>query len=63
MKKSTLKFKFCETEEKAQTVCKTQNSIAYRSAYMIKKYPAHYTPWESKNATDPMHWVAIWHEI
>ena len=62
MEKARLTFKFCETEEQAQKLCAWKNSGASRSRYMIKKYPAHYMPWESRDGSDSAHWIALWHE-
>lgn len=60
MKKAQLCFQFCRTEKEAQELCARLNG-GLRSRYITKKYPAHYTPWQSKNAEDGMHFVVLCH--
>lgn len=47
-------FKFCESEAQARIVC--ENSMKGLSAYVRKRYAAHYTPWNSK--TEPGLFIA-----
>lgn len=43
-------FDFFDTEEQAKAFCDRYNSEA--SAYVRKKYQAHYTPWQSQNGKE-----------
>lgn len=49
-KKYTRTFKFFDTEIQAKEFCDSENK---RNPYYVrKKYPAHYTPWNSQDGTE-----------
>lgn len=50
MKKYNKTFQFFNTEEEAQSFCERENSTG--SAYKRNRYPAHFTPWTSSDATE-----------
>lgn len=50
MKQYRATFQFFDTEEQARVFCDKQNALA--SAYVRKKYKAHYTPWSSQDGTE-----------
>lgn len=43
-------FIFCDTMEQAKTFCDTQNANV--SAYIRRKRPAHFTPWNSQDGRE-----------
>ena len=47
MKRYRKTFEFFDTEVQARAFCDKQNALA--SAYVRKKYKAHYTPWSSQD--------------
>ena len=53
-------FQFFATEEEAKNFCDHRNATASR--YCRKKHPAHFTPWQSSDPNDPMHFVAWYYE-
>ena len=58
MRRLQLSFTFCETEEQAKAKCAHFDSVS--SAYCRKRYPAHYTPWESSSPTDKARFI-VWY--
>lgn len=59
MKRLRLSFSFCETEQQAREECAALDKAATR--YCRKRYPAHYTPWESSSPTDRAHFIVWYH--
>jgi len=57
MKRLELMFTFTETEEAARAEVERRNREA--SPYCRKRYPAHFTPWQSPSPTDPAHFI-VW---
>lgn len=59
MKRLQLAFTFCETEDEAKAKCAYFDSVA--SAYCRKRYPAHFTQWQSNSPKDSAHFVVWYH--
>ena len=58
MRRLQLAYTFCETEEEAKEKC---TDLDRRSTpYCRKKYPAHYTPWNSSSPTDKARFL-VWY--
>lgn len=51
-----LNFRFFHTEEEAAAFCARRNAKSTR--YIRERKPAHYTPWESRDGSDPAHFIA-----
>ena len=59
MRRLQLAFTFCKTENEAQELCKHYDAIS--SAYCRRRYPAHYTSWESSDPRDDVHFIVWYH--
>ena len=58
MRRLQLAFSFCATEAQAIEQCAEYDRRATR--YCRKRYPAHYTPWESSSPEDTAHFI-VWY--
>lgn len=54
-KRIQMTFEFKDTEEQAIAFCESINRSL--SSYRRKKYPAHYTPWQSSSPSDKARFV------
>lgn len=59
MRRLQLSFTFCETEPEARELCKQYDAQA--TPYCRKRYPAHFTPWQSTSPTDTAHFIVWYH--
>ena len=57
MRRYTYTCDFVNTEAEAKRLCAEYNSV--QTAYCRKKYPAHYTPWQSKDGRELKY--IVWH--
>ena len=56
MRKYHPNFYFCSTEDEAKALC--EKIRGWSSAYCRRKYPPHYTPWDSTDGKE--HRFIVW---